>query len=90
MLRSTLEYKILSTFSDNIGNIISIDLSLNDFTVKVINIYAPNSPEFFSQIQDIILSGQMDHTMVSGDYNLVLNPSLDTTNYKNVNNLKSR
>ena len=51
-----------------------MDLSLNDCTVKVINIYAPNSdcPEFFSQIKDLIISSETDHIIVCGDYSLAL------------------
>ena len=69
-----------------------MDLSLNDCTVKVINIYAPNSdrPEFFSQIKDLITSSETDHVIVCGDYNLALDPSLDTYRYKHINNPKSR
>ena len=65
LFRSTFEYKIMSNFSDNFGNLILVNLSLNDCTVKVINIYAPNSdcPEFFSQIKDLITSNETDHIM---------------------------
>ena len=91
LFRSTFEYKIMSTFSDNFGNLISVNLSLNDCTVKVINIYEPNSdcPEFFSQIKYLITSSETDHIIVCGDYNLALDPSLDTYQYKHVNNPKS-
>ena len=80
LFRSTFEYKIMSTFSDNFWNLISMDLSLNGCTVKVINIYAPNSdcPEFFSQIKDLITSSENNHLIVCGDYNLALDPSLET------------
>ena len=91
LFRSTFEYKIISTFRDNFGKLISVDLSLNDCTVKVINIYAPNSVclEFFSQIKDLITSSETDYIIVCGDYNLALDPSLDICQYKHVNNLKS-
>ena len=92
LFRSTFEYNIISTFSDTFGNLISVDLSLNDCTVKVINIYAPNSDcsDFFSQIKDLITSSETDHIIVCGDYNLALDPSFDTYQYKHVNNPKSR
>ena len=91
LFRSTFEYNIMSTFSDNFGNLILVDLSLNDCTVKVIIIYAPklDCPEFFSQIKDLITSSETDHIIVCGDYNLALDPSLDTYQYKHINSPKS-
>ena len=47
LFRSTSEYKIMSTFSDNFGNLILVGTSLNDCIVKVINIYALNSDRIF-------------------------------------------
>ena len=53
-----------------------MDLSLNDCTL--IYIYAPNCPEFFSQIKDLITSSETDYIIVCADYNFALDPSLDT------------
>ena len=60
--------------------------------ILVINIYAPNEdcPEFFESVQKKIENTQHDHCIVCGDFNLVLNPSLDSYNYKNVNIPRAR
>ena len=42
LINKTFEYKILSVERDSTGNQISVSLSLNEFTIKIINIYAPN------------------------------------------------
>ena len=92
LLCKSFEYNITSTFKDNDGNLISLDLTIGDMSIKLINIYAPNkdSPEFFKNVRQIIESNQQAYIMVCGDLNLVLDPLLDCDQYKHINNPKSR
>ena len=48
LINKTFEYKITSVERDISDNLISVSLSLNEFTIKIINIYGPNkdSPGF--------------------------------------------
>ena len=59
--------------------------------MTVVNIYAPNNdqPDFFSNIFNIVLKMNMDHLVIGGDYNLVLNEELDSHNRK-TNNRRAR
>ena len=56
LLKQNFEYKILGEYSDNSGNLIVVDLKIESNTLKVVNMYAPNtdSPAFFENILDII------------------------------------
>ena len=58
---------------------------------RIIYIYAPNSdlPEFFEALRQHIESSEHDHGIVCGDFNLTLNPRLDSYNYKYINNPKA-
>ena len=91
-LGKNIDYKFLTLERDQSGNSLLILLKTCEVDILVINIYAPNEDctEFFESVQKKIENTQHDHCIVCGDFNLVLNPSLDSYNYKNVNNLRER
>ena len=92
LLNSNFEYKILSTFKDEEGNMIAIDIDVGDISLRLLNLYAPNkdSPSFFEKVKEILESNTQTYAIILGDFNLVLNPSMDSDQYKHVNNPKSR
>ena len=68
---------------------IDVTAQLQIFTL--INIYGPNSdsPSFFKKIiQHLEEQGSSDY-IICADFNLVLDPYIDCSNYKNRNNPKS-
>ena len=76
-----------------LGNYISLELEIdNKFTILLINIYGPNldSPQFYSNINDIICASTSDFYTLCGDFNLVQEFELDCLNYKNLNNPRAR
>ena len=58
------------------------------YTFTLINIYGPNrdKPDFYKVIRGIINDFSSDFVIISGDFNLILNPNIDCENYRNVNN----
>ena len=92
LFNNNFEYKIIHKEIDNDGNYVMVDLDVSSVSLRLINIYAPNidSPAFFQSIQKLIEESQQDHLIVCGDFNLVLNPELDSFNYVNINNPRSR
>ena len=92
ILRNNFNYQIIDTKSDNEGNLVYADLNINSITFRLINIYAPNNdtPSFFRSIDDLITENNLDHLVICGDFNLVLDPNKDCYNYININNPKSR
>ena len=91
LIKANFEYKVLSSFRDDIGNLIGVNLALGELTMKLINIYVPNidSQSFYTNLHDLILTCEQDYVIICGDLNLALDPSMDTNNYKFVNNPKS-
>ena len=91
LINGNFEYKMLSCFSDDIGNLIGVNLALGEFTMKLINIYGPNvdSPSFYTNLHELILTCEQDYVIICGDFNLALDPSMGTNKYKFVNNPKS-
>ena len=92
LLNSNFEYKIISKTEDPDGNFISLVMKLSSMTVNLITLYGPNNdhPDFFQCIQDTIEQTTTDYNIICGDFNLVLNPDIDTHNYNAVNNPRAR
>ena len=89
LIKSNFEYEVVEHFIDNEGKIIWLNILINKkLKVKLINIYAPNkdTPDFFKKIGNIIESSNMDYVMLAGDFNITLDPKLDSYNYKQLNN----
>ena len=69
-----------------------IDVTAQQQRFTLINIYGPNpdSPSLFKKIiKHLKEVGNSDY-IICGDFNLVLDPYIDCSNYKNINNPKSR
>ena len=92
LIGENFEYKILSGQTDDCGNFISVLLTLSEFSIRIVNIYAPNidSPNFFNFVKEKIEMSDHDYCIICGDFNLVLDPIKDCHNYKNINNPKAR
>ena len=45
---------------------------------------------FFHEIENMLQEENANYNIICGDFNLVLNPELDTNNYKLLNNPKAR
>ena len=66
LLWYNFEHNIVSVFKDDNGNLISLDIHISDFSVKIINLYALNkdSPEFFVQVKEIIESNNQSYAVI--------------------------
>ena len=92
LLSSNFEYQVLSFKKDTGGNFVNVLLKLSTMTLNLTSLYGPNSdnPNFFNQIQNLVASESGDYDIICGDFNLVLNPHMDTFNYKHINNPNAR
>ena len=92
LIKNNFEYKIHDIQRDLDGNILILDLNIASISVRLINIYAPNldTPDFFQNLSEIIEQNKQDYLVICGDFNLVMNPNLDSYNYVSINNPKSR
>ena len=91
MFNNNFEFKLHSKESDPEGNKLILDVNINGKRTTLINIYGPNrdSPEFYNIIKsDIERFG--NPVILAGDFNLVLDPNMDSLNYININNPQAR
>ena len=92
LFSKNFEYTLTNIRKDEDGNLLIVDFITNNIKIMLVNVYAPNQdrPDFFENIQNILDENEQDYVLLCGDFNLVLNPSLDSYNYVNINNPMAR
>lgn len=92
LFNKNFEFKVNKVIKDHIGNYIILDVSVEGVKITLVNIYGPNQddPKFFEKVQEKINKLDNDSIIICGDWNLVLDPKIDTENYRNINNPKAR
>ena len=95
LFKNNFEYKIHNVLKDNEGGYILIDIEMMNKHLTLVYIYAPSSAsgdhlEFFdTEIREIVA---MDNELIviGGDWNVALNPQMDTNHPRNVYQVRSR
>ena len=84
-----LYYK--NMIKDKEGNKIVLDIQVYDLNLKLINIYGPNKDDisFYNSLNQNFNDNEQDYILWCGDFNMTLNPELDSHNYSNINNPNS-
>ena len=61
-------------------------------SIRLTNVYAPirDKPTFFQHLRELIEENEQDYLLVCDDLNMMLNSDLDSFNYINISNPKSR
>ena len=92
MLNNNFEYEIHKQKLDVSGNFIILDITIEGERITLINLYGPNedNPVFYENIFKYIQDFGNEKYLICGDFNLTLNQELDTYNYRNINNPKSK
>ena len=92
LFNNNFEFKINKTKTDTNGNLVAIDLTCVEQRFTLISIYGPNEDNvpFFLDLKQIILEFNNSSVCICGDWNLVLDYSIDTKGYKTQNNPKAR
>ena len=79
LINSCLDHNIRQVKCDNEGRIVNIVLSIEDRTLNIVNIYAPNQDcerqAFFSGSDRFI--SDLYENIVAGDFNCVMDMKLD-------------
>ena len=80
------------TLVDPNGNFIKMELKMSDKSLILASIYGPNDdmPHFYKTLRKNINDFNNENVVICGDWNLVLDPDMDTENYRHVNNPNAR
>ena len=92
LFNNNFEFKIHKEKGDSEGNLVALDITVEDNRLTLINVYGPNTDcsDFYEKVRDTFLEFDNEFFILCGDLNLALNPAVDTYNYKNINNPKAR
>ena len=87
-LNNNFEYKLHRIKKDCEGNKLILDITIKDRRTTLINIYGPNrdTPNFYEKLKKDITDFNNELVILTGDFNLTMNPEVDTKNYININN----
>lgn len=88
LIQKNLKYHINKEIKDQEGRVLILDISFNNQSIALANIYAPNedTPSFFTEVVTGINSCDTVEYILSGDFNLALSPQLDRSNITTNNN----
>ena len=69
-----------------------VHISTMKMDVLLVNIYGPNrdDPNFYIKLNENIAKLKIPNLILAGDWNLVLDPTIDHCNYKRTNNVKAQ
>ena len=89
LFNNNFEYKINDIDRDKMGNLLTVDVTIDNTYITLVNVYGPNqdSPEFYKYLKE---NCQNKKCIMGGDWNLVMEPDKDYYNYKHVNNPQAR
>ena len=92
LFNNNFEFKVKTIESDKEGNYVLVLFTAMDKDILLVNLYGPNrdNPEFYVRISEKISQYGNNGIIVTGDWNLVLDPDLDYDSYKNINNPKAK
>lgn len=92
LFQNNFEFKVEQIYKDNCGNYLILDVIINNYRTTLASIYGPNedNPDFYENFYQQILSINNEYTILCGDWNLIIDPSLDYENYSHINNPRAR
>lgn len=75
-------FQLIDSIYDPLGRYIFLKGKIGPHPIVIPNIYAPNMKQvaFFRQIGDLLTSFSTGILILGGDFNVLLNPILDTSN----------
>lgn len=93
LFNNNFEYKVhkVEEEEEARGSKLIIDVTIEDKRLTLINIYGPNrdDPHFYHSVIADMMSYE-NPVVLGGDFNLVLDPEVDSVNYMHVNNPNAR
>ena len=92
LLNNNFEFKLHKIKKDLDGNKIILDISILNKRITLINIYGPNRdcPNFYESVKQNLQEFENDDIIITGDFNLVMDPETDTKHYCHINNPRAR
>ena len=88
LLNNNFEHKVEGVQTHQNCNYIILDITIQGKRLTLVTLYCPNDdkPQFLNNIREKSIAYDNDLTIYCGDWNLIINPDIDTVNYLHINN----
>ena len=92
LINNNFDQEVTKVIRDTNGNFIILEIIVQKQKITLANIYGPNEdkPQFYINLKQKIDELSNDNVIICGDWNLVIDPNVDTENYKSINNPNAR
>ena len=92
LISNAVKFELISQINDREGRFVLVKGKIDQKEVTLFNVYAPpgSNITFFRRIFELITSQTYGTLICAGDFNILLNPSLDTTNRTRRRNLTEK
>ena len=92
LINNNFDQEVTKVIRDTNGNFIILEIIVQKQKITLANIYGPNEdkPQFYNNLKQKIDELGNDNVIICGDWNLVIDPNVDTENYKSINNPHAR
>ena len=95
MFKNNVDFRLHTVIRDDEGKYIILNIEMLGKRMTLVNLYAPSSgdhPECFEgkKIEKDIDKIANNYILIGGDWNVVLNPALDSSRYRAVNRPRAR
>ena len=92
LFNNNFEFSVNKVYKDIAGNYIFATVRMMDKEFVIVSLYGPNrdNPEFYAELEERISEVRFENLIIGGDWNLVLDFTLDYYNYKHFNNAKAQ
>ena len=92
LINTNFEVEVCHVIKDPNGNYIILELKIKNQKITLVNFKDQMKTNlcFMKKLNKKIKEIDNDNVIICGDFNLVMDPDLDTENYKHVNNPKAR
>ena len=89
LFNNSFKYTIHNVIRDNEnGCFIIMDITIFEKRYTIVNVYGPSdkdNPNFFESLFGQIGNNNNEQVIIAGDWNVILNPSVDARNYQSYN-----
>ena len=85
-------YSLIKNINSTCGNYVIVICRIQTHVFAFICLYGPNrdSPLFFTELFEHLENIEVDHIVLAGDMNFVIDPERDCLNYRTENNVNAR
>ena len=92
LFNKDIQHNVIKEISSNCGNYVFVICKINTEVFAFANIYGPNvdQPNYFKDVFTHLQNVDVDHVIIGGDMNFIINPEVDCFNYARENNINAR